>query len=194
MKYVNKAMMVVTAMGWALLAATPAAADEPSKATATSSRSVNESVVITKVDRSARTIVVQRDDGSTRTVDVPQEVKAFDTLKPGDHIDIQYKEGLALSMLPPGSKLSSSEKKTMERQRVGSATAGHEVTASAVIIAVDPDANTVTFKGPKGNVRTVTVSDPAMQEKLSSLKPGQVVQLTYTEAVAASIRPSGGSK
>jgi hypothetical protein len=66
------------------------------------------------------------------------------------------------------------------------------VTASAVIVAVDPDNNTITFKGPKGNVQTVTVSDPDVQQKLQNLKPGQVVQLTYTEAMAASIRPTGG--
>ena len=29
-----------------------------------------------------------------------------------------------------------------------------------------------------------------MQKKLPGLKPGQVVQFTYTEAVAASIRPT----
>ena len=29
-----------------------------------------------------------------------------------------------------------------------------------------------------------------MQKKLPSLKPGQVVQFTYTEAIAASIRPA----
>ena len=34
-------------------------------------------------------------------------------------------------------------------------------------------------------MKTVNVDDPAMQKKLPSLKPGQVVQFTYTEAVAA---------
>ena len=38
--------------------------------------------------------------------------------------------------------------------------------------------------------RTVTVSDPALQKKLPNLKPGQVVQFTYSEQMAASIRPA----
>ena len=50
--------------------------------------------------------------------------------------------------------------------------------------------NRVTFKGPKGNIRTVTVYDPAMQKKLTSLQPGQMVQITYREAIAASIKPT----
>jgi Cu/Ag efflux protein CusF len=184
--------MLLSTLGLTLLAAAPAAAEEAQRPTATQSRTVHGTVVVTKVDRKARTITVQRDDGSTRVVDVPQEVKAFDTIKPGDHVDIDYTEGVALSMLPPGSKLSTTEKQSMQRTRAGAGTATHEVTASAVIVAVDPDNNTITFKGPKGNVQTVTVSDPDVQQKLQNLKPGQVVQLTYTEAMAASIRPTGG--
>ena len=45
------------------------------------------------------------------------------------------------------------------------------------------------FKGPQGNARTVQVNDPALQKKLPNLKPGQHVQFTYTEAVAALIPP-----
>ncbi len=37
---------------------------------------------------------------------------------------------------------------------------------------------------------TVNVQDPALQAKLPSLKPGQVVQFDYIEAVAADIRPA----
>ena len=58
------------------------------------------------------------------------------------------------------------------------------------MIGVDEVMNRVTFKGPKGNVRTVTVYDPATQKKLTSLQPGQMVQITYREAIAAAIKPT----
>jgi L-ascorbate metabolism protein UlaG (beta-lactamase superfamily) len=77
----------------------------------------------------------------------------------------------------------------MRGGEMGTAGGAREVTASAEIISVDAAANKVTFKGPRG-VRTVIVQDPALQSKLPSLKPGQVVQLTYTEAMAASIQPA----
>ena len=70
----------------------------------------------------------------------------------------------------------------------GSAMGTREQTVSAQVISVDVPNNKVTFKGPKGNRKTITVSDPTLQ--LPNLKPGQVVQFTYTEAVAVSIRPS----
>jgi hypothetical protein len=38
-------------------------------------------------------------------------------------------------------------------------------------------------------MRTVYVANPALQEKLATMKPGQVVQFDYTEATAATIRP-----
>jgi hypothetical protein len=67
---------------------------------------------------------------------------------------------------------------------------GGELTMTAEVVSVDPGANTGTFKGPKGNLRTVYVSNAANQAKLATLKPSQVLQFNYTEAVATSLAPS----
>jgi len=126
-------------------------------------------------------------------VKVPPDVKAYDTLKIGDRIDIDYQESLALSILPPGSKPAMTERAgagRMGEHGTGPAMGGREMTISAEIISVDAAANKITLKGPKGQIKTVTVADPQLQKKLPGLKAGQVVQLTYTEAMAASIRPS----
>jgi Cu/Ag efflux protein CusF len=147
--------------------------------------------MVTGIDRSARTVTLKKEDGEVVTVDVPADVKAFDRLKVGDRIDIDFYESLAIQMLPPGSKPSASE-----RQRRSMTTSGgtnvREMTVSAQVVSVDPAANKVTFKGPRGRLQTITVQDPQMQQKLPSLKPGQVVQFTYTDATAASIRPATG--
>jgi len=152
-------------------------------------RTTSETVVVTGIDRSTRSVTVQNADGDKRTVQVPSDVKAFDTMKVGDKIDIDYYEAMAVSMLPPGSKPTMTQRTAGGRLGDG-AGVGRETTVSAEIISVDAAANKVTFKGPRGQTKTVAVSDPAMQKKLPSLKPGQVVQFTYTEAIAASIRPA----
>jgi hypothetical protein len=123
---------------------------------------------------------------------VPADVKAFDTLKVGDHVDVEYYQSLAVALAPPGSKAGRTERMSGSRmgEGTGKATANKETTVMAEVISVDVPSNKVVFKGPKGDRRTVTVSDPALQKKLPNLKPGQVVQFTYTEQVAASIRPS----
>jgi hypothetical protein len=149
-----------------------------------------ETVVVTGIDRTARAVTLQNADGEKKTVKVPPEVKAYDTLKSGDRIDISYQESIAVALAPTGSKPSMSER-TVDGKMEGVVAGGaREMQVSAEVISVDPAANKVTFKGPKGQTRTVTVSDPQLQKKLPGLKPGQVVQFTYTEAVAASIRPA----
>ena len=120
---------------------------------------------------------------------MPSDVKVFDKLKVGEKVDIDYYQSLAVSMAPSGSKPSMSERRGRAVD-MGGGVRGREVMLTAEVVNVDPSANTVTFKGPKGNLRTVHVENPTLQEKLPSLKPGQVVQFDYTQATAASIRPS----
>jgi len=93
-------------------------------------------------------------------------------------------------MLPKGTKLSASERAASTKTGKGVGATGKQVTVSAEVVSVDTTNNTVTLKGPKGNVETIDVQDPDNQAKLPSLKPGQVMQFTYTEALAVSVTPS----
>ena len=68
---------------------------------------------------------------------------------------------------------------TQERVRV----------AEGRITEVDAKKNKVTLRDAEGKTRTVEVEDPGMREKLSTFKPGDNVEVTYTEAVAASLVP-----
>jgi Cu/Ag efflux protein CusF len=141
-------------------------------------------VVVTAVDKPARKLTIKNVSGEKMTVQVPADVKSFDKLKVGDRVDVDYTESLAVSMLPPGSKPAITE-----RAASIPGAAGREMSVSAEIISVDAAANKVTFKGPKGQLKTVTVQDPELQAKLPGLKPGQVMQLTYTEAIATAVQP-----
>jgi cold shock CspA family protein len=141
------------------------------------------------INRGTRSVTLKKDDGEETSIYVPEAVKGFDTLKLGDKVDVDFYESLAISMAPSGTKPSMSERKGQSVD-IGGGVTGREMKMSAEVVSVDPAANTVTFKGPKGNMRTVYVADAALQEKLTSIKPGQVVQFDYTEATAATIRPA----
>jgi Cu/Ag efflux protein CusF len=168
---------------------------QPAHGTAPGTESAAElthaTAMVTAIDRSARTVTLKKEDGEEVTISVPADVKAYDRIKVGDRIDIDYYESLAVSVLPPGAKPSMSERKSRQTSMGGTMT-GKETTVSAQVMSVDPAANKVTFKGPRGKLTTVNVQDPSLQQKLPSLKPGQVVQFVYTQATAASIRPSSG--
>ncbi len=183
---------LLTGLGTLALAGGLARAEAPIGPSA--ARQIHETTVVTAIDRTTRSVTLENSDGETRTVGVPPDMKAFDTLKVGDHVDVDYSESIALAMMPPGTKTTMTERTTGGRVQPGIAVAGREVTATVQVVSVDEAMNKVTFKGPKGNVRTVTVYDPAMQKKLASLQPGQMVQISYREAIAASIKPAPAAK
>lgn len=150
----------------------------------TRTETTHATVVVTGIDKTARKLTIKNLSGEKMTFYVPSDVKSFDKLKVGDRVEVDYMESIALSMLPPGSKPSMTE-----RTATVPGGAGREMSISAEVISVDAAANKVTFKGPKGQIKTVNVQDSELQAKLPSLKPGQVLQLTYTEAIATGVQP-----
>jgi hypothetical protein len=151
----------------------------------------HETAVVSALDRADRTVTLMNAEGEPRTVAVPPDIRSFDTLKIGDHVDVDYYESVGLALMPPGAKTTITQTTSGVRAAErGTATFGRQVTATVEVVGVDEVMNRVTFKGPKGNVRTATVYDPAMQKKLTSLQPGEKVQITYREALAASIKPT----
>jgi hypothetical protein len=191
--------MLLGGLGAAALApclwSTSAYADETTQAEshapggATKTQVTHATATVVGISRGERIVNLKGADGDQIAVTVPSDVKALDTLKVGDKVDIDYYTSVALSMLPPGSKTTATERKGRAVDMGGGIT-GREVTVSAEVVGIDPAANTVTFKGPHGKIRTVAVQDPTLQQKLPNLKAGQVIQLQYTEAVATSIRPA----
>jgi Cu/Ag efflux protein CusF len=188
----NLLIGLLTGLSTLALAGGLARAEAPSGPS--TARQVHETTVVTAIDRTTRSVTLENSDGETRTVGVPPDMKSFDTLKVGDHVDVDYYESIALAMMPPGTKSTMSERTTGGRVQPGVVAAGREVTATVQVVGVDEAMNKITFKGPKGNLRTVTVYDPAMQKKLASLQPGQMVQISYREAIAASIKPTPAAK
>jgi hypothetical protein len=145
---------------------------------------------VTAIDTSTREVTLQADNGETNTVEVPPSIKDFDRVKVGDKVEITYYQGYTVSMLPPGSKPTSTDQSFRTSTPSGAPAVGRQMTISGEVVSVDVANNTVTFRGPHG-VRTLPVRDPNMQKKLPSIRPGQVFQITYLESTAASLRPAG---
>jgi hypothetical protein len=85
---------------------------------------------------------------------------------------------------------SMQEKPSMERTPEGSkpgGTMGRELTIVADVVAVHPQSQTVTLKGPKGNTVDLVVEDP---QQFANIKKGDQVQAVYTEALAISVEPA----
>ena len=70
-----------------------------------------------------------------------------------------------------------------------SAVAVKETEAVVTVTKVDKEKRTVTFRGPKGNLGTLTV--PKEGQNFDQVKAGQQYRMKYVEAVALEIRKGG---
>jgi hypothetical protein len=156
---------------------------------------VQVTATVEKIDHKKRTITVKAKDGKTESFEVDKAVKNLDQVKKGDVIVATYAEALVLEVKKggagkpaAGAAVAAGTAKPGEKPAVAGV---KEVSVSATITAIDEKAPSVTFKGPKGKEKTVKVKDPA---KLKDLKVGDLVELTYTQAVALSVEKAPAKK
>jgi hypothetical protein len=143
------------------------------------------------VDHDTRLITLRGTDGAEATIEAGPEVRNFDQLKVGDIVTAHYQRALALELLPAGS---ASTGVAIEGGAVGAPkgerpgmTGGHSVTIVAKLAAVDMKNHTVTLVGDDGEKHVIEVKDPARQARMNQLKVGDMVRITYVEAVAVTV-------
>ncbi len=153
---------------------------------------------IVKVDHDTRMITLRGPEGDEATIEAGPEVKNFDQLKAGDQVTAHYQRAMALELLPAGSASTGVE---YEGGVMGAPkgarpamTAGHSITIVAKLAAVDMKNHTVTLLGDNGEKQVIEVKDPARQARMSQLKVGEMVRITYVEAVAVTVMPKGKAK
>lgn len=140
---------------------------------------------VTAIDLPTRTVGLKAENGETTSVQVDPAIQNLDMLKVGDTVVATYVVGLAARIAKPGEDPPPAQAVVdlPEKGKPGAIVAAQQVTARLTVKAVDPKANTVTLTGPRGNTKTVAVQSPEVQAKLPSLKAGDLVDVTYTEAV-----------
>ena len=147
---------------------------------------------IKAIDTPSRTVTLDGPNGLV-TVQVGKQAKRFDQLKVGDKVTVSYYQGLAAEMkhgdaakaaAPVGSEFGS-----MNKNSPG-AMGGVSVTTTVIIQAIDLATNTVSFKRADGSVHVIEVKNPKMKDFIKTLKPGDAVEVTYTESLAIDVQPA----
>jgi len=159
------------------------------------SAAVQLTATVVKIDHKKREVTLKTADGKQETFVVDEAAKNLDQVKKGDVLVVTYAEALAYEVKKPGAT-GAAVKTTagVATAKPGEKPAGvvaREVTVTVTITAIDEKAPTVTFKGPKGNSRTVKVKDPA---KLKDVKVGDKVDITYTQALALTVEKAPAKK
>jgi translation initiation factor IF-1 len=173
---------------FALAVVLPAAAqDGQGKATAVQ---MQATATVTAVDQATRMLTLKTTNGKELTTEVPPEVKNLKQIKVGDVVTVSYTMALAFR-LNPAKAVPSEATTAVATAKPGEKPAGvvgTVVTITARVEAIDLKENTVTFKGPRGKVRTVAVRDSTYKEMLKQLAVGDSVQVDYSEAVAITVK------
>jgi Cu/Ag efflux protein CusF len=186
---ITAAMLALAPAAWAQQETDVQMSKAPGTATIKGSRTVT--ATIQDIDPATRTVLLKNRNGKVVEVEVGEEARNFDQLKVGDVVTAVYRESLTLTLKKEGDGITSVEESpSMERAPAGGkpgGSVGRKVKIMANVIAVNPKANTVTLKGPKGNTVDLKVEDPA---QLANIRKGDQVEAVYTEALAISVEPA----
>ena len=172
----------------------PAASEKPAAprtAQAQLTESHQATAEVTAVDKATRMITLRREDGQLFEVKATSEVRNFEQIAVGDQLRVQYKATLTASLRPEGESAKSAEGVLAAgRAPAGAKPAGAAGVALSVrvkIESIDRDHDLVVFSLASGELVTHRVATAEGRKFASNLKVGDTVQLSYTEAVAASI-------
>jgi len=149
---------------------------------------------VESIDPARRALVLKGPEGVRVAMVASPEVRNLDQIKPGDRVVAVYHQALAAQVKPRGTPTAApAGVEHVERAKPGekpSGAAGVSVVTTVQIEAVDKSFNTVSFKRSDGIVRTVAVEDADAQRFIHTLKPGDPVEIVYTEALAVSVVPA----
>jgi len=170
-------------------AASSSAVAQPAEPRLLAEEYVEGEATVLAVNHQARTLTLQNDRGAVTTVKVPADVD-LNRLKIGDTVVIGILQSLTARVLPPGSATVSTTVATGSTppgQPSGRAW-GQQVNVVAEVTAINMATHTVTLRGVDGST-TIAVKDPEMQQRMANLKVGDLVELAYSEALAAKVLP-----
>jgi hypothetical protein len=151
---------------------------------------------VQSIDLDKREMTLKGPLGNVVTFVVDARVKRLNEVKVGDHVRADYYVSIAGELREP----TAEEKETplvvlqgLERAPAGTEPAAgglHQIKAVTTVEGIDMPTQTVTLKGPRGNYATVQAHDP---DNLKKLHIGDTIVVTYTEALAVSLKkvPSG---
>ena len=164
------------------MAQTPAA---PAKSTA-AMNSVSVTATVTAIDQTTRAVTIKTTDGKDYSFIAGDAVKNLAQVAVGDIVTATYTEALLYEVKSGGTTWRIADHGNLQGGGGDkpAGMVGQKTTVTVVITAIDTATPSVTFKGPAGNVRTIKVQQP---EKLTGVKVGDTVDITYVESVAVSV-------
>ena len=151
-------------------------------------QTASAAATVQKIDLKSRHVTLRRADGTTFTIVAGPDVRNLDQVKRGDVVRITYRQSIAYEVkkadqAKPGVSASTAVTRAQPGAKPGG-TVTDTLTVRMTITAIDKPAAEATLLGPDGQTTVVRAKDPS---KLDLVQPGDVVDVTYTEALGIAV-------
>ena len=185
----NKTLALLAAL---LLISSPCWSDESAPATDKPSIYTSETAkmtaVVEAINHETREVTLRGPEGNTATFIASEEARNLDQVSVGDTVMAEYEQTLSIEVVAnDGSEAGAGALTAMARSEKGQmpGIAAMDVQViTATVEDINIEANTFKLKGPDGEVKEYVARDP---ENLKKAEVGDLVVITYTEAVALSV-------
>ncbi len=145
---------------------------------------------VTEIVKETRDITLRGTEGNLVTITAGEEVERFDEIEVGDVITFEYWKYLKAEFRKPTAEeiaeplVAAAEGVKAPEGMDPGAVVGAVVKAVVSIEALNRPLMLATVKGPRGNYLAIPMEDEVL---ITELNIGQVLILTYAEAVAVSL-------
>jgi len=162
-----------------------AATEKPSIST---TQTVKLTTVVDAIDREARTITLKGPEGNTRTIQMMEDSNNIDKIVVGDNVNVEYVQHMSIEVMAndgmePGTGTMAAVARNVEGETPAGMVMETTIT-TATVKEINIEANTFKLKWPGGEIKEYEAQDP---ENLKKSEVGDLVVVTYTEAIALSL-------
>lgn len=165
------------------------ATDKPSMST---SQTVVLTAMVEAIDHETREVTLRGPEGNSVTFTVGEEARNLDQVNVGDIVMAKYVQSMSIEVFAnDGLEPGSGEIVATGRAEKGETPAMTAIDAQVITATVEEinlENNTFKLKGPSGEITEYEARDP---ENLKKADVGDIVVITYTEAVALTLQKTG---
>jgi len=174
----------------AVSAGQAAGSDKPS---ISASQVVQMTALVEAIDYASREVVLRGPEGKLRTITASPDEQNLDQVKPGDQVNVEIIQNISVQVVAndgtgPGRGSLSAVGRAEKGEEPGMVAMDTQL-VSAVVENINIEANTFKLRWPDGSILEYEARDP---ENLKKADVGDLVVISYTEAIAVSVESAPG--
>jgi hypothetical protein len=172
----------------AILVAVPALASAQKKSITKAGPRTTVTATIQQIDSTTRRITFKNADGTEDSVIAGPEVQRFKELKVGDKVTLTYYESTIYQLHPASATAKTPSESLAVEPTTGKMPGGtmaRQTVQTVTVKALDPSVPSITVTTSDGRTITRKVDKKSY---LNGVNPGDKIDITYTEALLASVQ------